>query len=71
MLLSSFLTITYFNSKRKLNDIKTEMKHKSDSLNSVIDEKEAEIKYLENEIQFREIEVMYWGQKYDSCQNNY
>ena len=47
------------------------MKHKSDSLNSVIDEKEAEIKYLENEIQFREIEVMYWGQKYDSCQNNY
>lgn len=66
MLLSSFLTITYFNLNRKLKDTKIEMKHNSDSLNLVIDEKEAEIEYLENEIQFREMEVMYWGQKYDS-----
>ena len=66
LILSGILTIVWSNSKSKLKESKKEIKYLSDSLNNIIDEKDDEIKILENEIQEREIEIMYWGMKYDS-----
>jgi hypothetical protein len=66
LILSTFLTITYFNSKKKLESLHIELNQNYDSLNTVIKSRDEEIEFLQNEIQEREIEIMYWGMKYDS-----
>ncbi len=66
LVLSGILTVTYKNGKSKLKQKNIECKHEIDSLKSIITEKDEEIDVLEDQIQQREIEVMYWGMKYDS-----
>ena len=66
LVLSGFLTIVWSNSKSKIKEQKIESLRISDSLNNIIDERDKQIESLEEEIQHREIEVMYWGMKYDS-----
>lgn len=66
LILSAILTITYFNSKSKLKTKTEECVRVSDSLKSIIKERDEEVKILEEQIQEREIEIMYWGMKYDS-----
>ncbi len=66
LILSGLLTINYSNNKNKIKENNLECKAKVDSLKSIISEKDEEIDILEDQIQQREIEVMYWGMKYDS-----
>jgi hypothetical protein len=66
LVLAGSFTINYFNNKSKLKSKTEECVKTSDSLKSIIEDREEEIELLEEEIQHREIEVMYWGMKYDS-----
>ena len=71
LILSGFLTVTYSNNKLRIKENNIECKHKIDSLEDIINEKDDEIEILQDEIREREIEITYWGMKYDSCSNKY
>jgi len=66
LVLSGALTITHGNGKSRLKKCRIESQQKIDSLKNIISEKDEEIDILQDQIQQREIEVMYWGMKYDS-----
>ena len=44
-----------------------ELKHQNDSLKVRITDLEKHIEFLSNELELREDEISFWGQKYDSC----
>ena len=70
-LLSTTFLITYKNQNGQLKHTERVLKQKSDSLKKVIKSQEEEIDILQDEIQQREIEITYWGMKYDSCSHKY
>ena len=70
-LLSTTFLITYKNQNGQLKHTERVLKQKSDSLKKVIKSQEEEIDILQDEIQEREIEITYWGLKYDSCSHKY
>ena len=70
-LLSTVFLISYKNQNGQLRYTERVLKHKSDSLIKVIKSQEEEIDILQDQIQEREIEITYWGMKYDSCSNKY
>lgn len=70
-LLSTTFLITYKNQNGQLKHTERVLKQKSDSLKKVIKSQEEEIDILQDEIQEREIEITYWGMKYDSCSHKY
>ena len=69
--LSTTFLITYKNQNGQLKHTERVLKQKSDSLKKVIKSQEEEIDILQDEIQEREIEITYWGMKYDSCSHKY
>ena len=70
-LLSTTFLITYKNQNGQLKHTERFLKQKSDSLKKVINSQEEEIDILQDEIREREIEITYWGMKYDSCSHKY
>ena len=44
-----------------------ELTHKVDSLENQTKEQKKFIKFMEKELEFKELEISYWGHKYDSC----
>ena len=70
-LLSTTFLITYKNQNGQLKHTERVLKQKSDSLKKVIKSQEEEIDILQDEIREREIEITYWGMKYDSCSHKY
>ena len=42
-----------------------------DSLNNIIVDQKDQIDFLREELQFRESEISYWGQKYDSIKQKH
>ncbi len=53
-------------SRDKRERIEQSYQSKIDSLGLVIEDKDWQIEELEKGISFREAEISYWGQKYDS-----
>ena len=53
-------------SRGKRENIEQSYQSKIDSLGLVIEDKDWQIEELEKGISFRESEISYWGQKYDS-----
>jgi len=70
-LLSTTFLITYKKQNGQLKHTERVLKHKSDSLKKVIKSQEEGIDILQDEIREREIEITYWGMKYDSCSHKY
>lgn len=68
---STTFVITHKNQTSQLKYTERRLKHDIDSLKSVIESQTEEIEILEDQIQQREIEITYWGMKYDSCHYNY
>lgn len=66
LILSGALTVTHSNGKSRLKNCRIDSNRKIDSLKTIILDKEDEIEILRDEIQRREIEITYWGMKYDS-----
>jgi hypothetical protein len=53
-------------SRGKCEKVEQSYQSKIDSLGLVIEDKDWQIEELEKGISFREAEISYWGQKYDS-----
>lgn len=43
------------------------LKHQIVVKDSLIEEQEVQLQIMQDELQFRESEISYWGHKYDSC----